>query len=54
MGANAHCQLVGLEDDKEIWQERCMILVRERHRRHQYIEKLKKKVNTCEYWTAPR
>lgn len=54
MGANAHCQLVGLEDDKEIWQERCMILVRERNRRHQYIEKLKKKANTCEYWTAPR
>ncbi|KAE8540774.1 hypothetical protein D1P53_003138 [Cryptococcus gattii VGV] len=49
MGANAHCQLVGVEEDKEIWQERCMILVRERHRRHQYIEKLKKKVNTLEY-----
>ncbi|KIR26042.1 hypothetical protein I309_05132 [Cryptococcus deuterogattii LA55] len=49
MGASAHCQLVGLEEDKEVWQERCMILVRERHRRHQYIEKLKKKVNTLEY-----
>lgn len=49
MESDARSQFVGLGEDEGIWQERCMILVRERYRRHRYIEKLKKRINTLEY-----
>lgn len=49
MESDARSQFVGLGEDEGIWQERCMILVRERYRRHRYIEKLKKRINTCRY-----
>lgn len=49
MESDARGQFVGLGEDEGIWQERCMILVRERYRRHRYIEKLKKRINTCRY-----
>ncbi|OWZ26083.1 hypothetical protein C351_07018 [Cryptococcus neoformans c8] len=49
MESDARSQFVGLGEDEGILQERCMILVRERYRRHRYIEKLKKRINTLEY-----
>lgn len=49
MSPSTCSRFVGLGEDEGIWQERCMILVRERYRRHRDIEKLKKRIDGCKY-----